>query len=207
MKKVGSRRSSRNSGRPSARPAPNGRGGRRPGKRFDPEVEAWLAGARSAFQPSRASIIPMLQSAQAAFGYLPPDAMRAIARHIRVPAAVVEGVASFYAQFRFDKPGRHRVTVCSGTACYVRGSGKLLDDLKADLRIAPGTTTPDGAVTLECVSCFGACALAPVVVVNDKVLRQQTTASLRKVLGELSAGPDGGQHAEARARIATGGRK
>jgi len=148
----------------------------------------------------------MLQSAQAAFGYLPPDAMRAIARHIHVPAAVVEGVASFYAQFRFEKPGRHRVTVCSGTACYVRGSGKLLEDLTADLEIAPGKTTADGEVTLECVSCFGACALAPVVVVDDKVLRQQTTASMRKVVeGLLAEQADGERQAEPPPSIATGG--
>jgi NADH-quinone oxidoreductase subunit E len=102
-------------------------------------------------------------------------------------------VASFYAQFRFDRPGRHRVTVCSGTACYVRGSGKLMDDLKADLKIVPGTTTPDGEVTLESVSCFGACALAPVVVVDDKVMRQQTTASLKKVIQEISAAASKGK--------------
>jgi NADH-quinone oxidoreductase subunit E len=132
----------------------------------------------------------MLQSAQAALGYLPRDAMQAIARHIVVPPSVVEGVASFYAQFRFNKPGRHRVTVCSGTACYVRGSGKLMDDIQAELKIVPGATTADGGITLESVSCFGACALAPVVVLDDKVLRQQTTASLKKAIQDVSAGPD-----------------
>ena len=75
-------------------------------------------------------MIPLLQSAQGTFGYLPRDAMRAIARHLVAPVAQVEGVASFYAQFRFEKPGRHRVTVCRGTACYVRGSGKLMNDLQ-----------------------------------------------------------------------------
>jgi NADH-quinone oxidoreductase subunit E len=165
---------------------------RRPGgsgTRIDPEVARWLTGAGAAFPASRSSIIPMLQSAQAALGYLPPDAMQAIARHVVAPAAVIEGVASFYAQFRFEKPGRHRVTVCSGTACYVRGSGKLMDDLRADLKIAPGGTTADGAVTLESVACFGACALAPVVVLDDRVLRQQTSASIRKTIRDLSADP------------------
>ena len=124
-------------------------------------------------------MIPMLQSAQATLGYLPRDAMQAIARHLVVPAALVEGVASFYAQFRFEKPGRHRVTVCCGTACYVRGSGKLMDDLQANLKIAPGKTTADGEVTLESVACFGACALAPVVVVDGKVNGRVKTASLK----------------------------
>jgi NADH:ubiquinone oxidoreductase subunit E len=149
----------------------------------------------------------MLQSAQSALGYLPPDAMRAIARHVAVPPAVVEGVASFYAQFRFDKPGRHRVTVCSGTACYVRGSGKLMDDLKADLAIMPGKTTPDGAVTLESVSCFGACALAPVVVIDDKVMRQQTSASLKKAIAAFAAAPGRAKPRAARASARRGGRK
>lgn len=153
----------------------------------DPEVERWFNAAGAAFPASRSSIIPMLQSAQAALGYLPPDAMRTIARHLVAPPALIEGVASFYAQFRFDKPGRHRVTVCSGTACYVRGSGKLMADIQADLKIAPGGTTPDGEITLESVSCFGACALAPVVVLDEKVLRQQTTATLKKALDEVSA--------------------
>jgi NADH-quinone oxidoreductase subunit E len=125
----------------------------------------------------------MLQSAQTALGYLPPDAMQAIARHLRVAPAVVEGVASFYAQFRFEAPGRHRVTVCSGTACYVRGSGKLMENLQAELKVAPGGTSADGAVTLESVSCFGACALAPVAVIDGKVNGRVNANSLRALVG------------------------
>ncbi len=159
------------------------------GGRLDPEVERWFATAKAAFPPSRSSLIPMLQAAQTALGYLPSDAMRVIARHLVMPPALVEGVASFYAQFRFTKPGLHRVTVCTGTACYVRGSGKLLDDLQTDLEIASGETTPDGAVSLESVSCFGACALAPVVVLDDKVLRQQTSESMKKVVQDISSDP------------------
>jgi NADH-quinone oxidoreductase subunit E len=158
------------------------------GLQLDPAVERWFAAEGAAFPVSRSSIIPMLQSAQAALGYLPRDAMQTIARHLVVPPALIEGVASFYAQFRFNKPGRHRVTVCSGTACYVRGSGKLMADMQADLKIVPGGTTADGEISLESVSCFGACALAPVVVLDDKVLRQQTTESLKKVIDDVTAG-------------------
>lgn len=209
MKKPGSHVSSGTDGRNLKTDKSNLRGsGMRSSRPLDPDVERWLAAGGAAFPSSRSSIIPMLQSAQAALGYLPPDAMRAIARHVVVPPAVIEGVASFYAQFRFDKPGRHRVTVCSGTACYVRGSGKLMEDLQADLEIAPGKTTADGEVTLESVSCFGACALAPVVVVDDKVLRQQTTASLKKVIEGLSASPSKSTPAsKRRAPAANGGRK
>ena len=123
-------------------------------------------------------MIPMLQSAQAALGYLPRDAMQAIARHLIVPPAQVEGVASFYAQFRYEAPGRHRVTVCRGTACHVRGSGKLMDQLGASLGVEAGSTTADGEYTIETVACFGACALAPVVVIDGTVNGRVDAASL-----------------------------
>jgi len=186
MNKPGSHLSPKKSGRTRKAGTANARGSQ---ARLDPEVEQWIATAGAAFPATRSSIIPMLQAAQAALGYLPRDAMRAIARHLAVPAALVEGVASFYAQFRFKKPGLHRVTVCTGTACYVRGSGKLLEDIQADLNIVSGETTPDGVVSLESVSCFGACALAPVVVLDDKVLRQQTSASMKIVIEEISSAP------------------
>ncbi len=188
MKKPRSRDSLGKAGR--KRKAGASRSGGANGKgRLDPEVETWLATATAMFPASRSSIIPMLQAAQAALGYLPRDAMVAIARHVGAPPATVEGVASFYAQFRFNKPGRHRVTVCTGTACYVRGSGKLLEDIQANLKIGSGETTEDGAVSLESVSCFGACALAPVVVLDDKVLRQQTSESMKTIIQDISAPP------------------
>lgn len=187
MKKPGSRVSTKKAGRKPKAEAPDARApGGSAGSRLDPAVERWFTTAGAAFPSSRSSIIPMLQSAQMALGYLPRDAMQAIARHLVVPPALVEGVASFYAQFRFNKPGRHRVTVCTGTACYVRGSGKLLDGIQADLQIGSGETTADGAVSLESVSCFGACALAPVVVLDDKVLRQQTSETMKEVIQDLS---------------------
>jgi len=191
MKKPGSDVSSKKTGR------------RR--KAAAPDVERWFATAQAAFPSSQSSMIPMLQAAQAALGYLPRDAMQAIARHLVVPPAVVEGVASFYAQFRFNKPGRNRVTVCTGTACYVRGSGTLIEDLQADLKIVSGETTQDGAVSLQSVSCFGACALAPVVVLNDKVLRQQTSASMKQVMQDISSPPSKGRPRGARASAAARG--
>lgn len=146
-------------------------------------VERWLDGPGAAFPRTRSSIIPVLQAVQAAFGYLPREAMDAVARHLKVSPVVLEGVASFYAQFRFEKPGRHRVTVCRGTACHVRGSGKLLDDIGASLGVAPGRTTADGEFTLETVACFGACALAPVVVIDGTVNGRVTAASLKTLVG------------------------
>lgn len=187
MNKPASQESSVKSGRARKAGMPKNGKFRGAGRALDPEVEQWFATAKAAYPATQSSMIPLLQSAQSKFGYLPRDAMYAIARYLVVPAAKVEGVASFYAQFRFERPGRHRVTVCSGTACYVRGSGKLMEDLQADLDVVPGRTTEDGEVTLESVSCFGACALAPVVVVDDKVMRQQTTDSVRTVIKGFSA--------------------
>jgi len=208
MKKPGSHASSKKAGRAKKADAPNARRSGGSGRRLDPDVERWFATVGVAFPSSRSSIIPMLQAAQAALGYLPRDAMQAIARHLVVPPALVEGVASFYAQFRFKKPGLHRVTVCTGTACYVRGSGKLMEDIKADLNIESGGTTADGAVSLESVSCFGACALAPVVVLDDKVLRQQTSDSMKQVIKDISAAPSKGRSRDKRSSaIARGARK
>lgn len=205
MNKPGSRVSS-GKARRTLKAEPQGNGGSREGgAQLDPLVRRWIATARAQFPPSRSSTIPMLQSAQAALGYLPPDAIRSIARHVGAAPAVVEGVASFYAQFRFQKPGRHRVTVCGGTACYVRGSGKLMEEVQGDLKVAPGGTTADGSLTLESVACFGACALAPVVVLDDKVLRQQTSASIKKLIHDLSAGTSKGRARGTRAKPAARG--
>ena len=166
--------------------------------RPDPEVKRWYAGAAAKFARSQSSVIPMLQSAQASLGYLPRDAMRTIARHLAVPPAVVEGVASFYAQFRYEAPGRHRVTVCRGTACHVRGSGKLMDALGASLGVDAGRTTANGEFTLETVACFGACALAPVVVIDGKVSGRVSAASLKVEIDQASKGARPARAAKAR---------
>lgn len=151
------------------------------------QLDACLSAVEERFPPSRESTIPMLQAVQAELKYLPSEGMRRIAVHVGLSDAAVMGIATFYAQFHFEAPGRHRVTICRGTACHVRGSGKLQDDLRDSHGLGPGRTSPDGLFTLETVACFGACALAPVVVVNERVHRQQTPASLKDLLGSLQA--------------------
>ena len=148
-------------------------------------LEACLAAVEERFPRSRESAVPMLQAVQAELDYLPPEAMKRIASHVGVSDAAVMGIATFYAQFYFEAPGEHRITICRGTACHVRGSGKLQDDLCERHDVAPGKTSPDGMFTLETVACFGACALAPVVVVDKKVYRQQTSAAMDEVLRSL----------------------
>jgi len=119
------------------------------------------------FTGDKAELIPILQQVQQVFGYLPEEAMSRIADFVDVPECTVFGVATFYAQFRFVPIGRNVVKVCRGTGCYVKGAPRILDEFEKLLGIKDGETTPDLEYTLETVACFGSCALAPVVVVND----------------------------------------
>jgi NADH-quinone oxidoreductase subunit E len=122
----------------------------------------------------RSNLIPLLQDIQAEFGYIPADAMRATARFLRVPETAVYGVATFYAQFYLTRQGKHRVKVCQGTACHVRGGRSIMRAVKKKLGIGPGETTGDYKFSLERVACFGSCALSPVVVLDDKVYGRLT---------------------------------
>ncbi len=97
----------------------------------------------------------------------------------------VYGVASFYSQFRFVKPGEHMIKVCLGTACHVRGAMGIVDALKREADMEPGKTTSDGKFTMEEVRCFGACALAPVMVVDDEVFGTVTAAKTREILDKF----------------------
>ncbi len=151
----------------------------------------WLEKAASQFEPDPQYLIPLLQYVQREAGYLPAEAMQAVARHLRMPESKVYGVASFYAQFYFTPRGRNVITVCRGTACHVRGSARLVAELEESLEVKSGGTTADLEFTVEEVSCVGACALAPVVLINGRVHRQQTRSSLKRLLRDVpSATPD-----------------
>ncbi len=117
----------------------------------------------------RASLIPLLQKAQEAFGYLPREILERVASFLELPESEVYGVATFYNQFRFHPPGKHPVKVCMGTACHIRGAGVILESWERRLNIKAGQTTPDREFSLERVACVGCCALAPVAVVEEKV--------------------------------------
>ncbi len=136
----------------------------------------------AAFGRERDNLIPLLQEVQDRFHYLSPETIRQVAAHLDLSENDVYGVATFYAQFRFTPPGLHHVRVCEGTACHVRGSGMILDAISRTIGIAPGQTSENGAFSLERVACFGSCALAPVVVLDDKVYGRMTTTKTRKLL-------------------------
>jgi NADH-quinone oxidoreductase subunit E len=119
-------------------------------------------------------LIPVLQEAQEIYGYLPENILKVVAKELKIPVAEVFGVATFYSQFRFAPAGRNVIKVCMGTACHVRGGLKVLKALERELEIKAGETTGDGKFTLETVACIGACGLAPVITVNNKVFGNLT---------------------------------
>jgi NADH-quinone oxidoreductase subunit E len=130
-------------------------------------------------------LIPALQKIQHIHGYLPPDSIGIVAAHFGIPGAKVFGVATFYNQFRFNPPGRHPIKVCLGTACHVKGGEILLENFTRRLGIEEGETTKDREYSLERLACVGCCALAPVVVVGEKIESYVTPSKVEGVIAEI----------------------
>ena len=131
------------------------------------------------------SIIPVLQNAQELYGYLPPQVLQYISEGLAVPLSRIYGVATFYAQFYLTRRGRNIVRCCNGTACHVRGATKIIGALERELGIKAGETTPDYKVTLEVVYCHGSCGLAPVAVINDRVIGRLLPEKAIELVREL----------------------
>ena len=121
------------------------------------------------FDNQAGELINVLHKTQEVFGYLPAEVQHVIAKELNISEAKVYGVVTFYAFFTMQPKGKHKISVCMGTACYVRGAEKVVDELKKDLKISVGEVTPDGKFSLDCLRCVGACGLAPVMLVGDKV--------------------------------------
>ncbi|MBQ2984278.1 MAG: NAD(P)H-dependent oxidoreductase subunit E [Candidatus Gastranaerophilales bacterium] len=135
----------------------------------------------------KSHLIAMLQKVQAIYRYLPEEAMTYIGEKVDgLSPATVFGVATFYAQFSLEPKGKYEIKVCDGTACHVRGSLPVLNAIKEKIKLEDGKfTTKDGLFTLEIVSCLGACGLAPVVVINEKVYPQMTPDAISVILDTL----------------------
>jgi len=114
-------------------------------------------------------LIAVLHKAQELYGYLPRDVMDHVALEMNIPTAHIWGVATFYHFFKLNPKGKHTIAVCMGTACYVKGADAILDAIKDELKIKVGQTTPDRLFTLEEARCLGACGLAPVVMIDEKI--------------------------------------
>ena len=133
------------------------------------EQEAQLAAVIEKYKDVQGALMPVLQEAQQIYGYLPIEVQIMIAEGLGVSLSEVYGVVTFYAQFSLNPKGDIAVSVCLGTACYVKGSGQLMERLCEILKIEPGATSADGRVSLEATRCVGACGLAPVMTVNNTV--------------------------------------
>ena len=138
------------------------------------------------FGKDPAKLIPILQKVQDAYGFLPEDIMRFVANELEISPARVYGVATFFAHFAITPKGKHIVRVCNGTACHVKGSSFVINTIKDKLNLKSGQdTTDDGLFTLECVSCLGACGLAPVMVMDETVHGQITPAKAVEIIDEV----------------------
>ncbi|MBN2165611.1 MAG: NAD(P)H-dependent oxidoreductase subunit E [Marinilabiliaceae bacterium] len=131
-------------------------------------------------------LINALHAAQGLFGYLPAEVQELVAQEMNVSVAHVYGVVTFYSFFSMTPKGEHPISICMGTACYVRGAEKVLDEFKKLLNVKVGETTPDGKFSLSCLRCVGACGLAPVVTVGDKVFGRVAPEDVKTILEEYN---------------------
>lgn len=138
------------------------------------------------FDNNSGEVINVLHQVQGAFGYLPAEVQEVVAMELKMPVAQVYGIVSFYSFFTMQPKGEHPISICLGTACYVRGAEKVLDEFKRQLNINVGETTKDGKFSLNCLRCVGACGLAPVVMVGDKVYGRLTPDNVKDIIAEYN---------------------
>lgn len=150
------------------------------------ELEAYIDSLPLDEKPERKRgfLIQILHRAQSIYGYLPEDVQKFVARKLSISHAEVYGVVSFYSFFTDTPIGRYSISVCMGTACFVKGAGKVLDELKRILGIREGETTPDGKFFLNALRCLGACSMAPVVMVNGRTYGHMTPEKVQAMLDD-----------------------
>lgn len=134
----------------------------------------------------KGAVIPILQRVQDAYGYLPKEILSEISKRTNIPLTQLMGVATFYAQFRLKRRGKHLIRVCDGTACHVRGAPKNVEAIQAAFNLDADGTSPDYAYTMEIVYCIGSCGLAPVAVVDDKVFGRLEADELVERMREIA---------------------
>jgi len=149
------------------------------GKELIAEIISWYEG-------DAGMLIPMMQDLQAAHGYLPAEQLRNLSKMLEVPLSRIYQVATFYASFRLTPKGQHEVTLCMGTVCYLKGAPRISEVICEEYEIKPGSTTTDKLFTLQAVNCVGACALAPVMIIDGKYYDGVTPESALKMISELT---------------------
>ncbi len=152
-----------------------------------PEQKAALDAVIAEHKGEAGALMPVLQKAQDIYGYLPVEVQNAIADGLEIPVSEVFGVATFYSQFLLNPKGQYPVAICLGTACYVKGSGKLMEEAERLLGIENGGLTPDFKFSLEATRCIGACGLAPVLTIGEDVYGRLTPDMLKGILAKYQA--------------------
>ena len=152
-----------------------------------PEQHQKLLDLLEKLKDEKGAVMPALQGAQEIYGYLPIEVQKEVARGLNVSLEDVYGVSTFYSQFSLTPKGKYNVSICLGTACYVKGADKVLDRLVAKLGIQPEECTPDGMFSLTACRCIGACGLAPVLTVNDDVYGRLVPEDVDKILAKYTA--------------------
>lgn len=130
------------------------------------------------------ALLPVLHEAQEIYGYLPIEVQQMVADGLNISLSEVYGVATFYTRFSLNPKGKHQISVCLGTACYVKGSGKILEEVEQMLGIKSGECTPDGLFSIESCRCVGACGLAPVMTIDENVYGKLTPAEVHKIIAD-----------------------
>ena len=147
----------------------------------DPKLEEIL----NTYIQDKSNLIQILNEVQEYYGYIPEKAQVEISKYLNIPMAEIYGVITFYSRFTLKPQGKYHIAICLGTACYVKGSEKILDRVKDRLKIEVGETTKDGKYSLEATRCIGACGLAPVFTVNGEVYGKATVKMIDEVLDKL----------------------
>jgi NADH:ubiquinone oxidoreductase subunit E len=149
-----------------------------------PEQEAKLQDAIARHKEDPGAVMPVLQEAQEIYGYLPIEVQTMVAEGLGVSLEEVYGVSTFYSQFALSPKGKYNISVCLGTACYVKGSGDILNKISEQLGIGAEECTPDGQFSLTACRCIGACGLAPVITVNDDVYGRLTVEDVPYIINK-----------------------
>lgn len=136
------------------------------------------------YSQDKSNLIQILNEVQEKYGYIPKQSQIEISNYLSIPMAEIYGVITFYSRFTLEPKGKYNISVCLGTACFVKGSQALLDRLKERLKIDEGQTTPDGKFSIDATRCVGACGLAPVFTINNEVYGKATVKKLNEVLDE-----------------------
>ncbi len=148
------------------------------------EQEKQLLEVIEKHKDQKGALMPVLQAAQEIYGYLPVEVQKIISEGLHIPLEEIYGVATFYSQFTLNPKGKYKISVCLGTACYVKGSGDVFNKISEKLGIKSGMCTPDGKFSLDACRCIGACGLAPVMTINDDVYGRLTVDEIDDILAK-----------------------